>query len=68
MKKSAMPMRLLWRNRRGAVGVEYAFLVAFIAIVAAGGMMVMGNALQTFFQGQAAALEQQGFDPPPAPE
>lgn len=33
----------------GAVAVEYAFLVAFIAIVAAAGMVFVGPELQEFF-------------------
>ncbi len=37
------------RERRGAVSVEYSFLIAFIAIVAAIGMVVMGTALGDYF-------------------
>ena len=37
------------RETRGAVGTEYAFLIAFIAIVAAIGMVVLGTALGDYF-------------------
>ena len=36
------------RDRRGAVSTEYAFLIAFIAIVAAGGMVVVGTELANY--------------------
>ncbi len=41
----------------GAVAAEYAFLIVFIAIVAAVGMFLLGNDLQEYFQGLATALD-----------
>ena len=37
------------RERRGAVAAEYGFLIAFIAIVAAIGMVTMGTSLGDYF-------------------
>ena len=37
------------RDTRGAVAAEYAFLIVFIAIAAAIGMVVMGTALGEYF-------------------
>lgn len=39
----------LRRDDSGAVATEYAFLVAFIAIVAATGMTLLGTNLSAFF-------------------
>ena len=36
-------------NKSGAVATEYAFLIAFIAIVAALGMVLLGENLSAFF-------------------
>ena len=36
-------------KKSGAVAVEYAFLAAFVAIVAAVGMVLVGPELQEFF-------------------
>ena len=44
----------------GAVAVEYAFLAAFIAIVAAVGMVLVGPNLQTFFVDTGAAVQNAG--------
>lgn len=40
----------------GAVAVEYAFLAAFIAIVAAAGMVLVGPELQEFFTDTGSAV------------
>ncbi len=40
----------------GAVAVEYAFLTAFIAIVAAVGMVLVGPELQEFFIDTGASV------------
>ncbi len=37
------------RETPGAVGTEYAFLIAFIAIVASIGMVVLGTELADYF-------------------
>lgn len=37
------------RNRRGAVATEYAFLIAFVAIIAALGMVLLGTELNDYF-------------------
>lgn len=39
----------LQRETRGAVASEYAFLVVFIAIVAAAGMLSLGQGLTNYF-------------------
>ncbi len=39
----------LRKNESGAVATEYAFLIAFIAIVAALGMVLLGENLRDFF-------------------
>ncbi len=39
----------LRKDKSGAVATEYAFLIAFIAIVAAVGMVLVGPELQDFF-------------------
>ncbi len=41
----------------GAVAAEYTFLVAFIAILAAIGMVLLGDDLQQYFQGLADSIE-----------
>ena len=41
----------------GAVIAEYAFLIAFISILAAIGMVVLGDDLQAYFQGLATAMD-----------
>ena len=42
-------LRQLWRDNLGATATEYAFVIAFISIVAAIGMVVMGNSLNSFY-------------------
>ena len=37
------------RETRGAVATEYAFLIAFVAIVAAIGMLLLGTELNDYF-------------------
>ncbi len=43
-------------GKLGAVAVEYAFLAAFIAIVAAVGMVLIGPNLQEFFVDTGGAV------------
>ncbi len=52
------------RDESGAVATEYAFLIAFIAIVAAIGMTVLGENLQAFFEDIGGALEGAGNNLP----
>lgn len=37
------------RETRGAIATEYAFLIAFVAIVAAIGMVLLGTGLTDYF-------------------
>ncbi len=46
----------LRKDKSGAVATEYAFLIAFIAIVAALGMVLLGENLSTFFNDIGTAL------------
>ena len=45
------------KSRSGAVATEYAFLIAFIAIVAAIGMTLLGQNLSAFFNAIGVALQ-----------
>ncbi len=47
----------LRNDKSGAVATEYAFLIAFIAIVAAIGMTLLGQNLSAFFNAIGEALE-----------
>ncbi len=51
-----MALRLR-KDNSGAVATEYAFLIAFIAIVAAIGMTLLGQNLSAFFNAIGVALE-----------
>lgn len=46
----------LAKSPGGAVATEYAFLIAFIAIVAALGMVLLGENLSAFFNDIGVAL------------
>ncbi len=46
----------LRQDKSGAVATEYAFLIAFIAIVAALGMVLLGENLSAFFNDIGLAL------------
>ncbi len=46
----------LAKDKSGAVATEYAFLIAFIAIVAATGMTLLGENLSAFFNDIGVAL------------
>ncbi len=50
----------LAKSTSGAVATEYAFLIAFIAIVAAIGMVLLGDNLSNFFNDIGVALENAG--------
>jgi len=62
----AMLCRLA-KNNSGAVATEYAFLIAFIAIVAALGMTLLGQNLSAFFNDIGQALDNAGAAIPPLP-
>ncbi len=47
----------LRKDKSGAVATEYAFLIAFIAIVAAIGMALLGQNLSAFFNAIGVALQ-----------
>ena len=55
------------KDKAGAVATEYAFLIAFIAIVAALGMVLLGENLSTFFNDIGVALEGAGDNIPTLP-
>ena len=57
----------LRKDNSGAVATEYAFLIAFIAIVAAAGMGLLGNNLSSFFDDIGQALEGAGNAIPSLP-
>jgi Flp pilus assembly pilin Flp len=46
----------LQRETRGAVASEYAFLIVFIAIVSAAGMLTLGEGLTSYFGAMGNAL------------
>jgi Flp pilus assembly pilin Flp len=51
-------------SKSGAVATEYAFLIAFIAIVAAIGMVLLGDNLSAFFNDIGVALDGAGSNIP----
>jgi Flp pilus assembly pilin Flp len=57
----------LREDKAGAVATEYAFLIAFIAIVAAAGMGLLGNNLSSFFDDIGQALNNAGDAIPSLP-
>jgi len=52
------------KDQSGAVATEYAFLIAFIAIVAALGMVLLGENLSSFFNEIGVALDNVGANIP----
>ncbi len=61
-----MALRLR-KDKSGAVATEYAFLIAFIAIVAATGMTLLGENLSAFFNDIGLALANAGDAIPALP-
>ncbi len=61
-----MALRLR-KDKSGAVATEYAFLIAFIAIVAATGMTLLGENLSAFFNDIGLALANAGDAIPTLP-
>ena len=59
--------RRLRKDTSGAVATEYAFLIAFIAIVAAIGMVLLGENLSAFFNDIGLALANAGDNIPAMP-
>ncbi len=57
----------LRKDETGAVATEYAFLIAFIAIVVATGMTLLGENLSAFFNDIGLALANAGDAIPPMP-
>jgi len=57
----------LRKDKSGAVATEYAFLIAFIAIVAALGMTLLGENLSAFFNDIGVALDNAGASIPDMP-
>ncbi len=57
----------LRKDKSGAVATEYAFLIAFIAIVAALGMTLLGENLSAFFNDIGVALDGAGDSIPAMP-
>ncbi len=57
----------LRKDKSGAVATEYAFLIAFIAIVAAIGMVLLGQNLSAFFNAIGVALQNAGAAIPTLP-
>ncbi len=51
-----MALRLR-KDKSGAVATEYAILIAFIAIVAAIGMSLLGQYLSAFFNAMGVAVQ-----------
>ncbi len=49
-------LRRLWKNKLAAVATEYAFIIAFISIVSATGMTLLGNNLSGFFSDIGTSL------------
>ncbi len=62
----SMALRLR-KDKSGAVATEYAFLIAFIAIVAAIGMALLGQNLSAFFNAIGVALQNAGDAIPTLP-
>ncbi len=57
----------LRKDDSGAVATEYAFLIAFIAIVAATGMTLLGTNLSVFFNAIGDSLANAGDAIPTLP-
>ncbi len=57
----------LRQDKSGAVATEYAFLIAFIAIVAALGMVLLGENLSAFFNDIGVALSNMAGEMPEFP-
>jgi Flp pilus assembly pilin Flp len=63
IKLQSLALRLR-KDKSGAVATEYAFLIAFIAIVAAIGMVLLGDNLSAFFNDIGVALNGAGSNIP----
>ena len=56
IRSFALQIRKYRKANSGAAATEYAFVIAFIAIVAVGGMSVLGVNLSEFYNGIGTAL------------
>ena len=54
----------LAKDTSGAVATEYAFLIAFVSIVAAFGMLILGDNMGAFFNDIGEALQGAGDNIP----
>ena len=61
--RGSLALRLR-KDKSGSVATEYAFLIAFIAIVAASGMVMLGENLSAFYNGIGVAPENAGDNIP----
>ena len=63
--RCARQLGKLWKEELAATATEYAFLIAFIAIVASAGMTIMGGNLSSFFNNVGSALAEAPCGLPP---
>ena len=64
IKLQSLALRLR-KDKSGAVATEYAFSIAFISIVAAIGMVLLGDNLSLFFNDIGQSMENAGGNLPP---
>jgi Flp pilus assembly pilin Flp len=57
-------VRRLFASRDGAVGTEYGFLLAFIALVAAVGFVSVGDGVVSYLNGVSRIVESAASEPP----
>ena len=57
-------VRRIIKASRGAVATEYAFIMAFIALVGATGFVLVGDGLVTYFDGISRTVESAGTNMP----
>ena len=53
----AAPLTALARDQQGATAIEYAFLLALIALAIVAGAELLGTQLNAFFQAAAGELK-----------
>jgi Flp pilus assembly pilin Flp len=56
--------RWIWSDKSGAVATEYAFVIAFISILGAFGMVAMGSGLSSFYNTVGGAITTLGCEMP----
>lgn len=67
MKKFTNIFVQLWKDEDGAPATEYALLIALIAVVAAVGMLALGNGLNSIFGNLGTAIGAVTVTPLPGP-